>query len=282
MSSKHFSIHLIRVVLLISILVATLFLRVPTVYAIEWDDENRPAVGVAGIGDYNHDGDYNDTGDLPRVVVDSAVAFYDKLVSDSAYCRYPASWDCFCSEDDDAHEKHFKEYSYGGLDTYWADDIDICWWQGHSAIPDTHEALAFCLGSQDDRFLEHSDAKWGDYDLEWMLIHSCSILADDNLDAWGQAFNGLHLMCGAQTVMYAANDGHRVANYYVSDHSWDYPWTVKYGWFFGVDCGQPSGVILCILGESPECGNDYIWRQGTVCDDPPVDGTKYMWNWYCI
>ena len=49
MSSKHFSIHLIRVVLLISILVATLFLRVPTVYAIEWDDENRPAVGEGTI-----------------------------------------------------------------------------------------------------------------------------------------------------------------------------------------------------------------------------------------
>jgi hypothetical protein len=282
MSSKPFSIHLIRVVLVVSILAATGFLRVSTVYALpDHDDENHPAVGVAGLGDYNGDGDYDDYGDLPRVVVDSAVAFYNKLKS-GGYCIWPAWASCFCSEDEDAHEEHFKEYSWGGKDVYWADDVDICWWQGHSAVPNVHEALSFVDTTHDDKYLEHDDARWGDYDLEWMLIHSCSILADDNLDAWGQAFHGLHLLCGGQSDMYAANDGSHVANRLIDDGWWDYPWTVKDAWFYGVDCGQPPWVILAILGESPECGNDFIWRQGPVCDDPPVDGTLSFWTWTCI
>jgi len=278
MSRKPFSIHLIRVVLVVSILAATGLLGTSTVYA----DDGDESVGAAGLGDYNGDGDYKDSGDLDYAV-ESAEGFYDYL---RLYSCFECS-DSFFKRDNYARESHFKRDDYGGLDYMYADDVDICWFQGHSSkLYTPHHALSFIYYEEpdkEDKYLECSEAKWGDWDLEWMFIHSCKILSDYNRPYWAWARNGIHLICGAKTLMQDRNDGGNVADYLVDDYGlFDWAHTVKWSWFHGCDLHQSSAVTLCVIGETHECGDDYIWCEGTVCDDPQRDSTYNVWTYYCI
>ena len=273
MSRKRLSIHLIRVVLVVSILAATGLLGTSTVYA----DDGDETVGAEGLNNY----------DAPLYhAVESAEGFHDYLCDNSCYDCSDNS-DSFFEQDDDAHEEHFKRndntyYYYGGLDYLYADNVDICWFQGHSSPNRPHQALSFIDTSHDDKYLEYWEAKWGDKDLEWMFIHSCEILSDENRGWWAWARNGIHLICGAKSIMHDCNDGGNVADYLVDDPGWwDFAHTVKWSWFHGCDINQWDDVILCVIGENQECGDDYIWCEGSVCDDPPLDSTYSVWTYYC-
>jgi len=275
MNRKLFSIHLVRVVLVVSMLAATGLLGTSTVYADDYDD----SVGAVGLGDYNGDGDYEDSGDLDYAV-ESAEGFYDYL---RLYSCYDCS-DSFFRRDNYAWEKFFKrdDGSYGGWDFMYADDVDICWFQGHSSAAKPHQALSFIDTTHDDEYLECSEAKWGDWDLEWIFLHTCEILSDANRPYWAWARNGIHLICGAKTLMQDRLDGANVADYLVDDPGLlDWAHTVKDSWFYGCDLHQSSAVTLCVIGETHECGDDYIWCEGSVCDDPTRDSTYNVWTYYC-
>jgi hypothetical protein len=269
MSRKRLSIHLIRVVLVVSVLAATGLLGTSTVYA----DDGDESVGAAGLNDYI----------LVYHAVESAEGFYDYLIDNSCYdCD-----DSYFMQDEDVYEEHFKKSAYGGLDYLYADDVDICWFQGHSAsVKDIygnyHHALSFIEDDYDDEYLEYWEAEWGDKDIEWMLIHSCKILSDENRGWWAWARNGIHLICGAKTTMHDRNDGGNVADFLVDDPGlFDWAHTVKDSWFEGCDLHQSDDVILCVIGETHECGDDYIWCEGEVCDDPQRDSTYNVWTYYC-
>ncbi|MFO7774108.1 MAG: DUF6345 domain-containing protein [Dehalococcoidia bacterium] len=272
--------------LVVALLAATGLLGAPTVHAGDGDynDETNPSVGAVGLGDYNGDGDYKDAGDL-YYAVQSATGFYNYLYDN-------AGWDSnenFRRFDNAAWEKHLKrhDYDYGGWDILYADDVDICWFQGHSAsvwdgFGSYHHALSFIDTTHDDKYLQYWEAKWGDWDLEWMFIHSCKILSDENRGWWARARNGIHLICGAKTMMQDRNDGGNVADYLIDDGLFDWARTVKWSWFHGCDIRQSSAVTLCVIGETHECGDDYIWGQGPVCADPPRDSTYNVWTYYCV
>jgi hypothetical protein len=270
MSRKHFSIHLIRVVLVVSILAATGLLGTSTVYA----DDGDESVGAEGLNDYTNPPLYH--------AVESAKGFYDHLYDDSCYeCS-----DSFFEQDDDARESHFKRDDYGGKDYKYADDVDICWFQGHSSkLYTPHHALSFIHyedPDKEDKYLQYWEAEWGDKDLEWMFIHSCKILSDENRGYWARARNGIHLICSAKTTMQDRKDGARVACWLTDDSLFDIAFPVKLSWFYGCDYRQSSAVTLCVIGETHECGDDYIWCEGTVCDDPQRDSTYNVWTYYCF
>jgi hypothetical protein len=265
MRRKRLSIHLIRVVLVVSILAATGLLETSIVYA----DDGDESVGAEGLNEYSSP--------LVNPVL-SANVFYYYLRLYSCY----AQSDSFFKQDNYAHEEHFKMATYGGIDYNWVDDVDICWFQGHSNPNKPDQALSFIDTTHDDKFLEYWEAKWGDKDLEWMFIHSCKILSDENRRWWAWARNGIHLICSAKTIMQDRNDGGRVADYLIDDAGWlDWAHTVKWSWFHGCDAHQSSAVTLCVIGETHECGDDYIWGQGSVCDDPQRDSTYNVWTYYC-
>lgn len=271
MSRKPFSIHLIRVVLVVSILGATGLLGTSTVYA----DDGDESVGAVGLNNYRL---------YPLLhSVESAEEFYDYLTDNSCY----ACSDSYFMQDEDVYEEHFKMSAYGGKDYLYADDVDICWFQGHSdwktdKYGNEHKALWFIEDDYDDAYLEYWEAKWGDKDLEWMLLHCCRILSDENRGWWAWARNGIHLICGAKTTMQNRIDGGNVADYLVDDPGWyDWAHTVKWSWFHGCDINQSSAVTLCVIGETHECGDDYIWCEGEVCDDPQRDSTYNVWTYYC-
>lgn len=278
MSRKRLSIHLIRVVVVVAILAATGLLGVPTVYAGGGDnnDETNPQVGAVGLGDYNNDGDYKDSNDL-YYAVESAKGFWHEI--------YWAGWWSYGSWirwDERAYEEYFKREVCGGLDSSYADGVDICWFQGHSndwAVED-ELVLSFIDETHDDEYLEHWEARWGDWDAEWMLIHTCKLFHSDYRSYWSLA-RRCHLICSASSNMWDSDDGERVAELLIDSGSSDVAYTVKYSWFHGLDWHQHF-VTLYVMGENKDCGNDYIWGQGPVCADPPRDSTYYYWWYFCL
>jgi len=266
---------LIRVVVVIAILVATGLLGVPSVYGGSGDDNDTtyPEVGAAGMGDYNNDGDYKDSGDL-KYAVSSAYGFKDELHDEAGWTTR------YYKTNNNVYEEHFKKESYGGVDYSYADACDICWYQGHSndwAKPQL--TLSFVNTAHDDKYLEYKEARWGDWDAEWMLIHTCKLFHSDWRSYWSAA-RYCHLICSASSNMWDSNDGRSVAELLIDSGPGDVAYTVKYSWFHGIDLRQWF-VSLYVMGENQQCGSDYIWGQGQVCADPPRDSTYYYWTYFC-
>jgi len=269
----------LALLLVVAILAASRLLVTEMVYAGGGDsnDETNPSVGAVGMNNYDRKPLNN--------AVKSASGFYNYIYNNAGW----DSWENFLKLDNAVYEKYFKrhDYDYGGWDILYADDVDICWFQGHSAsvqdiFGNYYRALSFIDEEHDDKYLQYWEAKWGDWDVEWMLIHACKILSDHNRPKWTYARKGVHLICGAKSIMHDRNDGGNVADYLIDDFGWwDYAHTVKWSWFHGCDINQSSDVTLCIIGENHECGDDYIWGQGPVCADPVRDSTYNVWTYYC-
>lgn len=126
----------------------------------DYDDLNHPEVGAVGLGDYNQDGDYNDVPTDLRYAVASARAFY--------YWLYYRGWNnqqTFFFTDDYTYERDFKrdDGAYGGEDFKFADYVDICWFQGHSApVWADHQALDLIAAEENgDTLLEWFGGKVG-------------------------------------------------------------------------------------------------------------------------
>ncbi|NMX21592.1 hypothetical protein C5S30_03985 [ANME-1 cluster archaeon GoMg4] len=257
----------IGVVLCVYALLVVLISIAPApVYAGNDDGENPPEVGVEWINDYP--GTENDR----YYMDDSAGGLYNKLGN--------TGWDKrFNYGDSSAWEEDFKDVSNGGTDNIYIDDVDIAMFAGHSTVKDGHVALYFTT-LHDDYYLEWFDPEWGDRDLEWIGLHSCQVLRDADLSYWACTLNGLHLLCGFKSYAYDTSTpmGKKWADRMIDDGWWDVAYTVKQSWWYAADVSQPSGTVVRVMGETLECGDDYIWGQGTVCSDPPVDGTKYYWT----
>lgn len=259
---------LIRFVILsISLLILNILFLGQVAFAGDGDDNdaNNPEFG----GEYTNE-DQLDEGD------DSLQGLFFKL-------RDEADWsdDSFVHGTIWAFEEHFKEDNLGGEDESKIDAVDLAMFQGHSITVNGVRALSFVDTTHDDKYLEYDEALWGDYDLEWIYIHACSVLSDYDSPYWYDAFNGIHLICGAENTMYDGDCGVHIGDLLVDDGWWDWARTVKDSWFQGCDYNQPSTVDLRVLGETSTCGSDYIWGQGSVCADPTPDSVIYQWDYDC-
>jgi hypothetical protein len=271
--------------------------RTFVIWGDEYNDAAYPEVGVEWIVHYD------DEDDLPYAD-DSAEGFYNMLGSVGWTQRFDRG-------DNDAWERHFKRNDPGwnGGDncespgSRGADSVDIAWWQGHGG--NVGGDLIFNV-AQDDTDLQSNnaervneyvsgtgdqdEARFGDWDLEWVFLHTCYPLktgplqdqsgaSKGNYD-FGWALNGIHLICGFISTAYCSIDGPVVAHYLIDDpyDPYDVPYKVKLAWFMGEDDQQPGGTKLRVIGETDACGDDYIWGQGTVCADPAVN--DYLSSWY--
>ena len=254
------------VIVLISVLLLNTSFCSQVVLAGEGDDNdaNAPEFG----GEFTNEGLLDD-GD------DSVNGLYNRLIAESW------SANSFVKGGPAAYEEHFKEDDLGGEDESFIDAVDLAMFQGHSVTVNGVKALSFIDTAHDDKYLEYDEALWGDYDLGWIYIHACSVLSDDNSAYWIDAFDGIHLICGAENAMYDGDCGVHIGDLLVDDGWWDWARTVKDSWFHGCDYNQPSSVDLRVLGETSTCGNDYIWGQGSVCADPTPDNVFYQWDFDC-
>lgn len=187
-----------------------------------------------------------------------------------------------------AWERDFKAASYGGNGLIDTVDLAMIGTHGSSAWdPKYNKALSsvYFSSNNDDWHLSPGEAyrSLGDNDLEWLAFDSCSVLRDDSMWYWHEAFNGLHLMLGFANTMYVVYPGDggvwgdqmQKKGWWIFGHG---ARTVTQAWFTAVEDQQPSGVRARVLAEELNSYNDYIWGQGYVSPDYPNNGGYWYWD----
>lgn len=167
--------------------------------------------------------------------------------------------------DASAWERDFKEPH----DQYWIDACDIAYHADHGGP--CH--FAFGNTSRDDCRLWASEARWGNGDLEWIILDDCSCLRSGAYVCWQQAFRGLHLICSFDTNAHDyCSRGRIFAEKLVAR------WSIVQAWFYACEQTEGSGTYAAVMGAvrgSDDPYYDHIWGFGSVCRDPyPVD---YWW-----
>jgi hypothetical protein len=190
-----------------------------------------------------------------------------------------------------AWEQDFKRSANGGTDYNWIDAVDLAYYTGHG----NPNGFTF-TSSHDDTWMDHSHASWGDQDLEWIFLDSCSVLRDENsggetvFDRWGPALDGVHMVLGFHTGAHDKENRGSYLAFYLSD--WDFgiikfdALTVKDAWFAACKATEGSSVWTAVLYAtqsndpwSPQLNdpiNDHIWGQGYVSSDPT---SPKWWVW---
>jgi len=187
-----------------------------------------------------------------------------------------------------AWERDFKVASSGGNGLIDTVDLGMIGTHGSSAWdPKYNKALSsvYFSSNNDDWHLSPGEAyrSLGDNDLEWLAFDSCSVLRDDSMWYWHEAFNGLHLMLGFANTMYVVYPGDggvwgdqmQQKGWWIFGHGAK---TVTQAWFTAVEDQQPSGVRARVLAEELNSYNDYIWGQGYVSPDYPNNGGYWYWD----
>jgi hypothetical protein len=212
---------------------------------------------------------------------DSAIGFKNVMAAHSVPTAFDwRGWAAF--------EKDFKDVSKGGWDTTYVDNVDAQWYTGHGS------AGGFTFKSSvDDTSVVPADARWGNWDLEWLQLESCQVLRDTNgswdyFNRWGPTMDGLHVLNGFHTNAYCVGGGTggTFASYL-------FPWkflgitlrpalTVRNAWASMAIDKEPSGVVYRSMGNIGAGGvtniGDYFWGQGPVGPDITVAGRIGMWS----
>lgn len=240
------------------------------------DDGGTAEVGIEWITDWPG------TADDRANWYYSANNFYNELGS--------AGWiKRFNYGNTNAWERDFKAAMYGGINDSIIDSVDIAMIGTHgSSAYDPRYGIAlssvYFSSNNDDWHLSPGEAyrAYGNNDLEWLAFDSCSVLRDDSMYYWHEAFDGLHLMLGFANTMYVVYPGDggvwadqmRTKGWWIFGHGAK---TITQAWFTAVEDQQPSGVRARVLAETLDSYNDYIWGEGYVSPDYSNNG--YYWYW---
>ena len=104
-------------------------------------------------------------------------------------------------------------------------------------------------GLHDDYWLTYQDARlaWGDRDVEWVGLLSCSVLADSHRNDWAWTMDGLHLLMGFKTAASAGYPG------FGNTLGWRLRLndTVAGAWMYACDTQQGTSNYARILAEDP-------------------------------
>jgi len=203
---------------------------------------------------------YDSTGGL-GVNYNSAHDFANRMKADGWSQK-------FLWGDSNAWEDDWKDVTKGGGDKNYADAVDVAFWEGHGSPG------CLCLFSPDDTCVSYDDARWGDWNAEWILAHSCSVLADDHLSDWAYKAcgYGAHGMCSHKTTCNACNAGDRMAQLLVAG------WTFKDAWFQQHIEKQYTGCTARVIA-TDRTKNDKLWNHGGMAVPDPVHGDLwYVWT----
>jgi hypothetical protein len=198
-----------------------------------WDRE----VGVEYIANYP-----GTSGDLP-CAYNNASGFYNYLRWYGGACSVGH---CFLYGNTSAYEQDFKRHSLGGTNDYYVDDVDIVFYEGHGNPSLFTFKTPWGGGTHDDSYLTYNDAylAWGNKDVEWIALLSCSVLADSHQLDWAWTMNRLHLLLGFETTAYD-----------VCGFGWEFAkrirqgYSIQYSWFKACDTHQPPGVSAKVMAE---------------------------------
>lgn len=178
-----------------------------------------------------------------------------------------------------AWEIDFKDASFGGQDTSFADSVDLTFYTGHA----NGTGFLFC-SNVSDGFLRFTDAHWGNSNLEWLVIAACGPLQDDHgawRSRWGGAFEGLHLLLGYGNESFDdVTEGATFAKYLLAADS---PMPVRQAWVTTATEVQPDDqVIYGVMGAygpgwTMPNYDDHFWGKGPV--GPDLIGSSRIGFW---
>jgi hypothetical protein len=179
--------------------------------------------------------------------------------------------------DFDAYERDFKDPAFGGDDNVWVDNLDAVFYTGHA----NGSGWQF-TSSVDDRFLDFTEAAYGQTDLEWLVIAACGplqhgVYPDDWTFRWPRVFRGLHLLCGYDnTSRDNSDEGRKWADYMLRGY------TVAQAWIrTGIEVQSGARLHVAVMGVADETGacnvNDHYWGTGSV--GPDVVRIVYSWGY---
>ena len=98
---------------------------------------------------------------------DLAKRFYNKMASFTGWLGSFSFGQLSAWEED----FKFETAQNGGTDNYYIDAVDLALFSGHG----WYTGVSF-MGNHDDTWLDHTECRWGDGDLEWMLLDACRTL----------------------------------------------------------------------------------------------------------
>jgi hypothetical protein len=181
------------------------------------DDGNEDEYGIWWINDYSHNPSYSSV----NYTDDEADAFDDKMDAEGFERQY-------YQYDDAATEDQFERSAKGGVDYSYVDAVDFFYFCGHGSV----QKIVFNEDNDGDGYHEkyvyasdHSsnEVEWGNTDLEWVFLQSCSSLRSSYKTEWNDAFEGLHGICGFDTDTHC-KEGGPLGNwtaYYLTDGGLD-------------------------------------------------------------
>jgi len=201
----------------------------------------------------------------------------DHCDEDAEGLRDQLEWDYSGYMNDSAWEEDFKISSRGGKEYDFVDQDDFAYFSGHGSKQGDRRTANFST-NHDDEHLRPADCEdgWGDQNLEWVAFNACKIMKDSAY--WASCMDGLHLILGWETDSYDVDLGTPFGANMVKDGDSDTALKIKQSWFQAADDSNPEDLIAVVIGETYEMGDDYVWGEGTVGDDPAPDEYHYRWE----
>ncbi len=153
----------------------------------------RPIVLVGGVTDFGVERGVSDLGAANQ-------AGFANRMDDEAFKRF--NW-----SGTNAWERDFIDPSLrgDGLDQSYVDNVDLVFYIGHG----WPGGFTFVSNQADGSVVYNDAVKWGNLDLEWLSLLSCSVLKGYPggtlppwYQRWGPDFDGLHLLTGFETTAY--------------------------------------------------------------------------------
>jgi hypothetical protein len=170
-----------------------------------------------------------------------------------------------------------RDFVANALDQDYVDKVDFVFYTGHA----NGDGFVFC-SEQNTGFLGFGDnPRWGDLELEWLVIAACGPLQFDSSgqrwwQRWGPAFDGLHLYMGYQTVTFDnEQEGTIVASRTLAGS------TVRQAWVEAAIATQGESEIWAVMGVigngSMSNYDDHVWGEGSV--GPDIRGADINGHW---
>ena len=133
-----------------------------------------------------------------------------------------------------AFERDFRDPSFGGDDSNWVDNVDFVHFSSHGSTNSSNVFQGFFGGQVDACTWRSNQARYGNVNLEWLVIDACNSLelSRDIIAVWHGTYQRLH-------AIFAFTD-------LVSD-SW---WTGGRGYGFGRRAGNNERLGTAWLDES--------------------------------
>ena len=187
-----------------------------------------------------------------------------------------------------AWEEDFKDASFGGTDTVWIDAVDIAYLHSHGGP----NSISFSAYQHDQHFLNFTELRLGNGDLDTLAIDACKPLAWEDkfgnnvFERWGPALQGIHQVCSFATTSKNSAKTGTGFGMYMTGYFTNPSLTIVNAWFRTCleteSSDKVSAVFYATKSTNPyqpqldDPINDHAYGFGYVCSDPTPGTVNHL------